>query len=93
MKSNENVLLCSRIIHSVSNKGKISTNAAPRPILPKPAISLSGIGNVQTVRIVQPVMTKVIDEINLDEEFSSKSQNSNVSSPNSSLVISSVSSG
>ena len=85
--------MCSRIIKSVSTKGKISTKVAPRTILPKPAIALSGIANVQTVKLVQPVVTKVIDEINLDEVISSKSQTSNVSSPVSSLVISSVSSG
>ena len=39
-----------------------------RPILPKSSISLSGINQVQTVNIVQPFMTTVIDEITGEEQ-------------------------
>ena len=91
----------SRVIKSVSNKGKISTTVTARPILPKSSISLSGINQVQTVNIVQPFMTTVIDEITGEEIVSSKGQipSQNVSGPTktsvapSSLIISTIPAG
>ena len=91
----------SRVIKSVSNKGKISTTVTARPILPKSSISLSGINQVQTVNIVQPFMTTVIDEITGEEIVSSKGQlpSQNVYGPTktsvtpSSLIISTIPAG
>ena len=91
----------SRVIKSISNKGKISTTVTARPILPKSSISLSGINQVQTVNIVQPFMSTVIDEITGEEIVSSKvqlpSQNvsgsTKISVAPSSLIISTIPAG